>query len=373
MIKTRTIQALLATVVSLFLLTESTAQSVNDYRSVNSGNWTTLSVWQVYNGTSWGAATNYPGQAAGTNDVSIEGGNSVTISSNVPNPFNSLTIGDGTGATDELLVGGTSSFNTLQFTIANGGFASWTSNVSLSFPAGAAVIIESGGSLDTSNPCSAAKRIIIGSTIYSTCNGGAGADYSFTQLNNAGGSLNVSPSSNGPICEGTLLNLFANVAGLGSSSASFIWSATGPGSYTFSSTLENPTVSSLIAGTYTYTLEATNGSVSHSNSVVVIVGSSPNAPTSTSSQTICSTAAIPTLTASVNSGETVDWYDAASGGVLLLSGNTSYTPASVGSYYAEARNTSSPCVSSTRTAIILLSRSCKVMINRHLNFKVKNN
>ena len=35
------------------------------------------------------------------------------------------------------------------------------------------------------------------------------------------------------------------------------------------------------------------------------------------------------MVATVNAGETVDWYDAIAGGNLLVSGNTDYTPAAV--------------------------------------------
>jgi len=358
--------------VYLLNLDISFAQSTNDYRSVASGNWTNVSVWEVYNGTAWVAATTYPGQVAGTNDVFIEGGNSITISSNIPNSINSLTIGDGVGATDTLLVSGNSSLNTLLMTIANGGYASWTVNVTFSLPAGAALIIEPGGSLDESMPCSAAKRLVIGSAIYATCNGGAGADYSFADLNNQGGSLSVTPTSNAPICVGTTLTLFANPSGTGSGSASFNWSGTGPGTYSFNSTSENPTETGLVSGTYTYTVTATSGSITNTNSVTVLVNSLPNAPTSGGNMTGCNGSTIPTLTASVNAGETVDWYDTTSGGTLLLSSNTSYTPVVAGSYFAEARNTTSGCVSSNRTEITLTLTSCTVITNRKITYRVNN-
>ncbi len=359
--------------VTLFLFIRGAyAQSLNDYRSIASGNWTNISVWEVYNGTTWVAATTYPGQVTGTNDVSIEGGDSISISSNIPNNINSLTIGDGAGATDTLLVSGNSSLNTLLVTIANGGYASWTSNVTFSLPAGAAFIIESGGSLDESRPCSAAKRLIIGSIIYATCNGGAGADYSFSDLNNQGGSLSVSPTSNAPICTGTTLTLFANPSGTGSDSATFSWNGTGPGSYSFSSSIENPTDTGLTSGTYTYTVTATNGSSSNTNSVMVIVNSLPNTPTSGGNETACNGATIPTLTVSVNTGETADWYNAASGGTLLLSNNINYTPATAGSYFAQARNTTSGCVSNGRIEIILTTVSCKVITNRKITYRVNN-
>lgn len=347
------------------------AQSTNDYRSIGSGNWTNTSIWEVYNGTIWVAATTYPGQVANTNDVSIEGGFSVTLSSNIPSNFNSLTVGDGTGVTDTLLVSATSSLETLLWTIADGGFASWTTNVTFSLPAGAAVLIIPTGSLDTSNPCSAARRLVIGTTIYATCNGGAGADFSFEQLNNQGGSMNVTPSSNAPICVGETLNLFANPSGAGSGGGTFSWSATGPGGYSFSSTLENPTETGLFAGSYIYSVTITNGSNSVTNSITLDVGDSPNPPVSGGNQTACSGAvSFPSLMVTVGVGETADWYDASSGGTLLLSGNTTYTPTVAGSYYAEARNNTTGCTSTGRIEITLKSRSCKVITNRRITYRV---
>ncbi len=76
-----------------------------------------------------------------------------------------------------------------------------------------------------------------------------------------------------------------------------------------------------------------------------------SAPTSGGNQAYCSGDPVPPVTATVGAGHTVDWYDAASGGNLLLSGNMSYTPSGSGVYYAEARNTITGCVSGTRTGI----------------------
>lgn len=76
-------------------------------------------------------------------------------------------------------------------------------------------------------------------------------------------------------------------------------------------------------------------------------------PTSGGDKTICQGQTIPALTVTVGVGQTVDWYSAASGGTLLVSGALSYTPVAAGTYYAEARNTLSGCVSSSRTAVTL--------------------
>ena len=68
---------------------------------------------------------------------------------------------------------------------------------------------------------------------------------------------------------------------------------------------------------------------------------------------ICQGVTVPSLTASVNTNETIDWYNAAINGALLLQGSLNYTPTVSGTYYAEARNTITGCKSSSRTVISL--------------------
>ena len=350
----------------------TSSQDVGDFRSVASGNWTNTSVWQLYNGSSWVSATTYPGQVAGTNNVVIQGGYSVTISSNIPNAINSLIVGDGIGATDTFYVGNTTNLITPLITIANGGYAAWTSNVSLFLPSGAAFVIQTGGTLATDKPCSAAKRIVIGSVIYSTCNGGAGADYSFDDLNSQGGSLAVTPSSNGPICESETLNLSANPSGTGSSGAIFVWSGTGPGSYSFSSTIENPTIASLPAGSYTYTVtitDANGNSNTNTTDVTVtalptITGTTPGSRTGTGTVDIAAVASL----------GVINWYASASGGVALYTGNIFTTPSisSTTTYYAEASNNG--CISTSRTGVIatVTIPVSSSITNRRITFRANN-
>ena len=79
----------------------------------------------------------------------------------------------------------------------------------------------------------------------------------------------------------------------------------------------------------------------------------PNPPLSDGDQAICFGQSVPALTVTVNYGETADWYDSPSGGTLLASNTTSYTPSGAGTFYAEARNTTTQCVSLTRTGVTL--------------------
>ncbi|NKI28111.1 hypothetical protein HCG49_16250 [Arenibacter sp. 6A1] len=82
-----------------------------------------------------------------------------------------------------------------------------------------------------------------------------------------------------------------------------------------------------------------------------------NDPSSDGNKFYCAGDTVPSITASVDFGDTVDWYDSASGGNLLLLGNTTYQPAGPGTYYAEARNTISNCISGARTAITVIQNA----------------
>jgi hypothetical protein len=76
-----------------------------------------------------------------------------------------------------------------------------------------------------------------------------------------------------------------------------------------------------------------------------------NAPTSGGNRSYCTGDPVPSITATVGFGETVDWYDSPSGGTLLLLNSTTYIPAGPGTFYAEARNTATNCRSGARAAI----------------------
>lgn len=82
-----------------------------------------------------------------------------------------------------------------------------------------------------------------------------------------------------------------------------------------------------------------------------------NAPTSGGNKAYCAGDPVATINATVGAAETIDWYDAASGGTLLLAGNPNYAPSGPGTYYAEARNTITGCVSGTRTGITVTEDS----------------
>ncbi len=72
-----------------------------------------------------------------------------------------------------------------------------------------------------------------------------------------------------------------------------------------------------------------------------------------SNATICENEIIPMLAATPQGNFEIDWYDQPTGGNLLQQNNFFYTPSGAGTFYAEAIDTSSNCVSIERTEITL--------------------
>ena len=77
------------------------------------------------------------------------------------------------------------------------------------------------------------------------------------------------------------------------------------------------------------------------------------APASGGDRLICEGDLIPFLTAIPPTEMVIDWYDAPSGGNLLLGDSNQFMPAEEGFYYAESRNPSTGCVSDVRTLVVL--------------------
>lgn len=86
----------------------------------------------------------------------------------------------------------------------------------------------------------------------------------------------------------------------------------------------------------------------------IIITPQPVAPASNGDQSACSNETFPVLQATPGTNETINWYDASSGGTLLLANSSTYTPTTGGTYYAEAQSlTIPPCTSTTRTLVKL--------------------
>ena len=95
---------------------------------------------------------------------------------------------------------------------------------------------------------------------------------------------------------------------------------------------------------------------SASEAFFVEIIETPAPPVSPGDAMVCENFGIPPLRVEVSSGETVNWYDALTGGNLLSAGTTTYQPTAAGTYYAEAVRSSS-CQPSSRTAVTLTVHS----------------
>lgn len=76
-------------------------------------------------------------------------------------------------------------------------------------------------------------------------------------------------------------------------------------------------------------------------------------PVSNGDQSICAGDTYPELSVSVNTGETVDWYDLNDQPLVGGQGTSRYTPLSPGTFYAARRNLTNGCTSIEKTAVTL--------------------
>ncbi|MFV8346098.1 gliding motility-associated C-terminal domain-containing protein [Flavobacterium sp. ZB4P13] len=117
----------------------------------------------------------------------------------------------------------------------------------------------------------------------------------------------------------------------------------------------DPTLNTV--GTVTYYAQAVNNTTSCSSltrtAVSLTINPTPIAPITGSNQTVCQASPIQTLTAmaTVPAGQSIVWYDAATGGNIVVTPTLS----AVGTvtYYAQASNNTTSCSSLTRTAVSL--------------------
>jgi len=107
---------LLVSMLALMPVIAVVAQNVNDFRTITDGNWSTVTNWERYDGSSWVAATYYPGNGA-TNEVTVS--HSVTLDVSVTIPSLIIT-GTLTGAGNNTL--------TTTTDLTCNGTLSWTNN-----------------------------------------------------------------------------------------------------------------------------------------------------------------------------------------------------------------------------------------------------
>ena len=293
----------------MFLASVSTAQTVGDYRSAGTGNWTALTSWQYYNGSSWVTPSGtspqgYPGQFTGTGSVLIQTGHTITLSAAITTlSFGTLTITGRLTLTGDNSSGGMDFYLTTQSIIVtpSSGFIEFNNKLNLRLPVGGSLQVTTGG-LDVASGCSANQIIYIDTTAYAKCNGG-GSLPDFTGLMNSGGTLYAIPTSNSPVCQNNSINLSGSYSGVygtttsnGSvSGVNYAWSIQPPSGSVITSSLQNPSLTASLSGTYSVNLTCTTykGTALFTNSktISVVVNAGPSAPTiGAITQPTCTTA-----------------------------------------------------------------------------------
>ncbi|MCC6725909.1 MAG: hypothetical protein IT258_15480, partial [Saprospiraceae bacterium] len=157
---------------------------------------------------------------------------------------------------------------------------------------------------------------------------------------NAGNDVNI--------CAGASVQLNGAASNSANGALTYAWS---PATSLNDPNLASPTASPSLPTTYALTVTDPKGCTDEAMVNVNISTVSP--PVAGANQAICAGATIPSLTVSVNAGETADWYSAAIGGALLAQGTTSYTPTTAGTFYVETRLLAGGCTSASRVPISL--------------------
>ena len=212
--------------------------------------------------------------------------------------------------------------NTTKKLLIYGGTVLWTANANLTIATNGTVTVTgytgSYGLQTSGSSCNNNKVLIIGTVRYAACTGGGNVVYIFGDINSAGGSITAIPTAiPTAICQGSSTTLSGNYSGLIGSLPIYSWSGTGPGGYTFSSTLKNPGALTLnTPGTYTYNLTAstvTNGNTySNTQSVTVTVASTSVGGTATASPSLICNSGTSTLTLTGYNGS-IQWQESNDG------------------------------------------------------------
>lgn len=238
------------------------AQNTGDYRSVSSGNYTVLSTWQRWNGTTWltpSTAQGFPGQYTGTGQVTIQQGHQVTVSSTgiATEVMGKVIINDKarlylTGSNQPVNF----SFKTPEIDIISGGSVYFYNKSVLALPANASISVFNGGLVG--DGCNANKIIKIGDNVYAQCTGGPSTVYNFDDLMTSGGTLNALPTASSySLCEGESFTLLGAYEGYVNdpNSIQYSWTIDAPiGGVDSNHTTKDVTINTAVKGRYSATL-----------------------------------------------------------------------------------------------------------------------
>ncbi|PKH67544.1 hypothetical protein CXF59_06395 [Flavobacterium sp. ALD4] len=153
-------------------------------------------------------------------------------------------------------------------------------------------------------------------------------------------------------------NCILNSSSLGGNSPAIgtgVWTLkSGPGTASFSDANSGTSTATVdLEGIYAFTWSISNGVCPTSTADIIVEFNIPPLTPTASDLTECASLPIQTLTAIATSqtGETIVWYDAATGGNVVA--DPSLSALGTITYYAESAKDSTPCVSNSRTAVTL--------------------
>ncbi|MGV8945882.1 MAG: T9SS type A sorting domain-containing protein [Lutibacter sp.] len=297
--------------IFLFFTISSFSYNAGDFRSNGTGDWTTLTSWQYYNGSGWVTPTTaqgYPGQISTpskpqTGAVLIQQGHMITIGTA---DLETTEIGTLTINGTLKLNGANSSasnftINTQTLIITHGltplATISFINKVNLILPANVSIQVETNG---FSGDCNNNIQILIGKVIYAYCTGGGGMPTFEDIINNHGyNHLITATASPTSICNSGTSIITATTSP--SSLATYKWYYAESGGTSFvtgNSITVSPTTTTTyyVEASYTSTLPIYT---TVRKAVTVTVNPSPSTPTITAggTTTFCTGGSV-TLTSS---------------------------------------------------------------------------
>ncbi|WP_284653035.1 hypothetical protein [Flavobacterium terrisoli] len=263
-----------------------------------------------------------------------------------------IYVGDGTSATSLYMDAdlNLSCLGVIQLIIRNNASIDFTpGNNRLTLGEGSSLTINPGGSL-VGGSCNASERIYIGTNLLASCNGGAGADFSFYDLMNFGGTGSL--TSNSPVCTSNTLNLLATPPPNGTYTYSFLGGGLPGGGTTYSTSPSYSLTAPASAGSYLYQVKMKsslpgNPIIIAEITVVVNTGLATATPVTTLTQPTCTLATgTITITSPTGSGMTYSI-----NGLTYTNTTGVFTGVATGTYSVTAKN-SSGCISPAASATI---------------------
>ncbi|MCF6130520.1 T9SS sorting signal type C domain-containing protein [Flavobacterium sp. AS60] len=243
-----------------------------------------------------------------------------------------------------------SCLGTIQFIIRNNASVDFSpGNNRLTLGSGSSLTIETGGNI-IGGSCNASERIYVGTNLLASCNGGAGADLSFTTLISLGGTGSL--TSNSPVCTSNTINLLATPPPNGTYTYSFFGTGLPGGGTAYSSSPSYSVTAPGTAGSYLYQVymkSSLSGNPISVAEITVVVNSglATSTPIVTVTQPTC-TVATGTITVTSPTGTGMTY---STNGITYTNTTGIFTPVSSGTYSVTAKN-SSGCISPATSATV---------------------